>query len=369
MAGPVQSKKRCRPLRRESDERPWFVSTRVIEERFWLHPILTCGAKPLNRNAARFCAHLQRHSDKRLMKFVQRANARRRPHEAHITLQHARVIVRDLVGSALARSQERYGAQVYGLIVMSNHLHLVCRTRGKNLAKFIGYFKARITDAINMITGKRGPLWARRYDAQPILDDTSTAKRLGYAANNPRAANLVDDPNLWPGLNLAYGTSEDQTLTFTYFDRTAWQRAKRPKDIGPFMKQATLVLSPIPSCEGMSPEQYRQSLQTWIDDAQDKHLAKRGQKEGSEATPVEPHQRKTLGIDGVVHTGFAHRPRSPSFSRRPYAFGTPEAVRAHRQGMLALMADYDDCADRYRRGEWDVEFPEGTYRPPMMQAA
>ena len=59
MASPVRIKKRCRPLRRESDDRPWFVTTRVIEERFWLHPILSCGAKPLNREARRSCAHLE----------------------------------------------------------------------------------------------------------------------------------------------------------------------------------------------------------------------------------------------------------------------------------------------------------------------
>jgi len=369
MASLVQIKKRCRPLRRESDDCPWFVTTRVIEERFWLHPILSCGAKPVNREARRACAHLERHSDKRLAQFVKRTNARRRPNEVEMTLEYARVIVRDLVGSALARAQERYGAQVFGLVVMSNHLHLVCQTRGKNLAKFVGYLKARIADAINMITGKRGPLWARRYDAQPILDDAACAERVGYTANNPRAANLVDDPQLWPGLSLAYGTTEEQELTFTYFDRTAWQRAKRPNDIGPFMKQATLVLSPIPSCEGMSPELYRQSLQTWIDDAQDKHQAKSGQTDAEGAALARRHPSKALGIDGVVRASVEQRPRSPSFSRRPYAFGTPEAVRAHRHAMFAVMAEYDQCGDRYRSGEWHVGFPEGTYRPPMMQAA
>lgn len=42
----VETKRRSRPLRRESDEHLWFVTARVAEARYWLNPILTCDLQP-----------------------------------------------------------------------------------------------------------------------------------------------------------------------------------------------------------------------------------------------------------------------------------------------------------------------------------
>ena len=79
-------RRRCRPLRRESDEHLWFVTSRVLEERMLLHPILTCGLEPPNRRARRNVKHLERHADKRLKPLVARANVRRGPYQPELTL-------------------------------------------------------------------------------------------------------------------------------------------------------------------------------------------------------------------------------------------------------------------------------------------
>lgn len=356
--------RRSRPLRVECDQHPFFVTSRVIEERFWLHPILTCGVEPPNRHGKRLCDRLRRHADRRLERLVKRANARSGPRGAILTLEVARRIVRSCAGAALARAQERYGVTIYAFVVMSNHIHLLCQTTRRNLAGFVGYLKARITTDINLLTGKRGPLWARRYDAQPVLDDAACADRAGYTVGNPSQAGLVDDAEHWPGLNLAYGLTESHELTFEYFDRTAWHRKKRPVDLRPFMRTATLVLSPIPSCDGMDPDTYRDSLQSWVAHSLAKARARKADEE-----PRRSQGRKAVGIDAVIEASFESRPRAPSFRRRPYAHGAPDAVRVHSQAMLALQSHYAAIAERYRGGQWNVEFPEGTYRPPLMQAA
>jgi hypothetical protein len=121
----ARPKRRSRVLRRESDEHLWFVTTRVAEARYWLHPILTCGLEPPNRSARRLWAHNERHLDKRLARCVEQANARRGPYQPELTPQDAKRIARGTVGSALARAQERYGTAIYGVVVMSNHLHML----------------------------------------------------------------------------------------------------------------------------------------------------------------------------------------------------------------------------------------------------
>jgi hypothetical protein len=135
--------------------------------------------------------------------------------------------------------------------LMSNHIQMIVQTKGKNLAKFMGYVKARIAETINLLTGKRGPLWSRRYDAQAILDDEAASDRLAYCLDNPVDACLVDTPDSWPGLNLAFGMGETDAVEFEYLDRTEWHKAGRSDNLDDFYRTATLHLSPLPQLKGM----------------------------------------------------------------------------------------------------------------------
>jgi REP element-mobilizing transposase RayT len=129
--------------------------------------------------------------DRRLGKTIARANAMRGPLQPKLSFADAKRIVRGTVGAALERAQQIYKTKIVAVVTVSNHLHLLCQTKGKNLSKFMGYVKARIAETINLLTGKRGPLWARRYDAQVVLDDEAAAKRLAYCIDNPVDARLV----------------------------------------------------------------------------------------------------------------------------------------------------------------------------------
>ncbi len=351
-------RKRSRPLRVESNDVLWFVTCRVIEERFWLHPILSTGLAPPNRKGRRACAALQQHADKRLATLVKRANARRGPYQPELQLEDAKRCARGLIGSALARAQKRYKVQVFALVVMSNHVHLVVKTTKKNLAEFMGYFKARVAESINALTGKRGPLWARRYDAQPVIDDQGAADRVAYTLDNPCKSNLVADPEHWPGLNLAFGVGDADVLPFEFLNRTAWHRAKRPASLARFYQTVTLELSPIPSCQGMPRELYRTSLLSWVQASRSK-------------TGAEPRTAwgAALGVEQVVYTGFDARPKHASFRRRPYVFGAPQARQEHTRAMMELLGGYGVCSDRFRSGQRMTPFPEGTYPPPLRQAA
>jgi REP element-mobilizing transposase RayT len=109
-----------------------------------------------------------------------------------LTLPDARRIIRGAIGSAFARAQQRYHTKIFALVGMSNHVQLLAQTKGKNLSKFMGYVKARIAETIKLLTGKRGPLWSRRYDAQAVLDDEAAGDRLAYCLDNPVDAHLVE---------------------------------------------------------------------------------------------------------------------------------------------------------------------------------
>jgi REP element-mobilizing transposase RayT len=344
----------CIPTSRiEDDNALWFITSRTIEERFWLHPLLTSAFKPANRQARRLCERLERQTNKRLAKVVQRANSMRGPMQPKLTVNDAKRIVRGTVGSALARAQEKYGTTVFALVVVSNHIHLILKTKGKNLSKFMGYVKARIAEAINLLTGKRGPLWSRRYDAQPILDDEAAADRLAYCIDNPVDAALVDTPDSWPGLNVVYGMGETDAIEFEYPDRTLWHRAGRPDRLDAFYRTARLQFSPLPRFEGMKRPSVWQSVESWL----------------GRRTESRDKSRTVLGIDGIFNTSFESRPANPKRSRRPYAFGSKDNRSKYYQSVSILYQAYAEASDRFRSGHYNVAFPAGMYRPVISVAS
>ncbi|MCA9611666.1 MAG: hypothetical protein KC586_02800, partial [Myxococcales bacterium] len=143
-------RRRSRPLRCEEPERLFFVTTRTLEETFWLHPLLCSRVRPENREARRVVDAKRLRLRTKLGRIVARANRRRPANQPKLTMEEAEKLAADLVSSALARAQEHCAkdglppVEVFAAVVMSNHLHLVLRARGKNLAAFMGYFLARV---------------------------------------------------------------------------------------------------------------------------------------------------------------------------------------------------------------------------------
>lgn len=358
--------KRCRPLRVERDDVLLFFTTRTVEERFWLHPLLTSGLQPRSRRARRKCAHLDKRAAKRYDRLAQQANARSGPYARRFTGSEIMRIAKGLIGSALARAQEQTGVEIYAFVAMSNHVHAVIRTPRKNATQFSRLFKSVVARTINRITGRRGPLWARRADIQPVLDDAAAAGRVAYCLDNPRKANLVDQTEHWPGLNLCYGLGDSDEIEFEYFDTTAWNRARRPDDINDFFKVVTLRLSPLPASEGQTREDYARDVRQWVADRlREDHTA-------LDTTAQRSANRKpmsALGLEGIVDSAFDQRPRHSKMSRRPYCFGSPELRRQHYEQTSHLLDVHAQRSETFRAGQRSVDFPPGTYPPPVLLAA
>lgn len=370
--------RRCRPLRVERAGQLYFVTSRVTDNRFWLHPILSCCLTPFNHKARRLCKAFERKADREVRKIVAEANQRMGPFQAKLTVPIAKVLLRDLVGACLARAQrhcrdEGTGeVELFGFVAMSNHVHLVVRTHGKNLAQFMRYFGSAVASGINYLTGRRGQLFGRRYDAQTILDDDAAAGRLRYSIDNPRAAGLVSSQDEWPGQLLCFGFGASDVPVFKFFNRMAWHEAKRPKDITSFIEEVTLALSPLPHLSALDRDSYRRTVEGWLRDLQREATQQRGDDERDRKVGLPtkwPKQRHVLGAAKIIAVPIGHRPARAKHKRRPYAFGAPDKLREHREAMGIVIALHQNAAHRLRAGHRDVAFPDGTYAPPITIAA
>jgi hypothetical protein len=238
---------------------------------------------------------------------------------------------------------------VFAAVVMTNHVHLVVSAPGKNLARFMGYFKARVAMSINLLLGRSGNIWHRRYDAQAILSEEAAVGCVRYTLANPQNAKLVRHIDEWPGFVALAGRTTQSDLTTEWFDWTAWHVARCPRDLAPFRRTTTLCLHKLPSQAARADCDYLRDLLATV-------------------RPLHEGER-VLGIEQILATDFDARPARPKRMRRPYAFGTPCELRAYFDRCRATYAAYDLCRECLLRGEIVLEWPPGTYAPGRSYAA
>ena len=263
-----------------------------------------------------------------------------------------------MVGDALRRAQENNDVDVFALIAMSNYIHMVIRTPKRRRD-----FKSMVTKHANRVHGRNGPLWARRADVQPILDDDAAAARLAYTIDNPRRANLVADPEQWPGLSLCFGLGETDEVPFEYFDFKAWRKARRPVDKAPFFKRAALRLSPLPAADCGDREAYAENVRCWLMKQVDQ------EQQDAQRQGIEAQRGATLGVETIIKAAFDQRPKAPKRSPRPYCFGSQRAKREPCEMTQLVNEAHEVASAAYRAGDRIVNFPIGTYAPPIMSAA
>ena len=91
----------------------------------------------------------------------------------------------------LARQAQRFGLDVLGYCLMSNHIHLIAvPKREESLAKAIGRTHFLYTQYLHRLHGRSGHLWQNRFSSC-ALDEPHCWAALCYAERNPVRARMV----------------------------------------------------------------------------------------------------------------------------------------------------------------------------------
>jgi len=94
--------------------------------------------------------------------------------------------------------------KVCHFIFMGNHYHLIIVLKGDPdaLKSFMEYFDGETAKLINRFRGRAGHnVWAKPYDAEPILTFDSVLEKIAYLYLNPVVAGLVASIKEYPGIN------------------------------------------------------------------------------------------------------------------------------------------------------------------------
>ena len=91
----------------------------------------------------------------------------------------------------LKKQTDRFGLEVQGYCLMTNHIHLIAKPKNEDsLAKAIGVTNLIYTQYINRMHKRSGHLWQNRFYSCP-LDEQHFWRALRYVECNPVRAKLV----------------------------------------------------------------------------------------------------------------------------------------------------------------------------------
>jgi hypothetical protein len=269
----------------------------------------------------------------------------------------------NIVGAAAARALELSPVNLHALELSSTHQHEEASAIGADvgaLPEFWRNFHSKVARDLNRLRGREGHLYAGPARVTTCASNDSAFQQLIYALTNPVKDGLVDRVRHSPFFSTYAHQARGKSLRYWDIEwERFWEaggpfnRRLHPKQ---FMTWRTLEIAPLPHLAAML-EHKRQTLIRKSVEAVEEETADRLKREGRAFCPV---SRVELEVA-------RDRPQTPRVSgRKPLVHASTRAERdAHREKVRDVMKAYVPASIAFRRGIFDVEFPPGTFRPPL----
>ncbi len=280
-----------------------------------------------------------------------------------VTFQHRALLRPGLclnarIVGALARAQELYPVKLHGFVFLSSHFHIQATFEDAGqMASFMCHFTSKLSKEISCVHDWLGTVFPERYHHVELSQEPGIElARLRYLLSNSCKESLVTSPLDWPGVSSAEALITGEPMRGVWIDRTAMAAARaRGKRVSEadFAVTKELRLEPLPSLAHLSSREYRQVIVEMVREIEKETLL-RHREDGT--TP--------LGVERILSTNPHRRPKDIPRSPRPWFHALSRRVRkAMRDALTWIVAAYREAARRFREGEFDVEFPEGTFPP------
>ena len=272
--------------------------------------------------------------------------------------------VNNIIGSSLGRALKLHPILLHSATTNINHLELVFSIgegQADNVSPFLREFAGLAAREFNRFYEREGHFWAGRVRVEEITSDNKAEKLLGYGACNTVKDGLVEKANHWKGFSTTGVLSRGGRLVFEYIDRTLWWKngaGRRNVDPSKYTKSTEVILHPLPSWALLSVRarqaRFRGIVRNHEELARKERKAEgitsvkgmaRIQRESPFSKPARPRERTPQPL--------CHADTAAEY--KAYEAEYKEIVKAHRIASAA-----------FRSGCFDVEFPPGTFRPPLV---
>jgi REP element-mobilizing transposase RayT len=269
-------------------------------------------------------------------------------------------LVRTVCGGVLAKAAEVHGVKVFAYVFMSNHVHLVVRARGAQVAKFLKYFLGNLSKKLAPLCKGRwwNRFWERRASVAPILDLNALEERVAYVLAHGVKERLVRRATDWEGLHCAEQMLDGKARSFPWFNWTKrWLLGSKSRSRSAafggrydeeWSEPVTLELTPLPGREAEKDEERLARIKGRLD----------------ADTETQRRSRKPVAGMSVVKRQSMAPPRATKHGVRPLCHaGDLEGWKAFRDSFRSFCWAFRIASQRWLAGERDVEFPGECFKP------
>jgi REP element-mobilizing transposase RayT len=266
----------------------------------------------------------------------------------------------DRILAYLAKYVEKHQVELYGFVFLGNHYHMLARFPKGNRAVFFKNFNARVAESVrfNVPEFRGGPLFDRRYTPQPLPTDYDVLHYFKYCALQPVSAGLTERISEYPGYNSFSDAILGRAKTYKLFNFGKYNAAKRYNPnvkIQDFVDNHILRYKKLPEFESLSRNDYSRLLFNEIEQNR-LELVKSRKEAGKSFVGVQILRRVKAG-------SFPHNTKKGGI--RPLVLSFCKEAKAQYLNLyFAIVEDYRKAVEKYFAGDFNVEFPPGTYRPP-----
>lgn len=278
-------------------------------------------------------------------------------------------VTRNIIGASASRAQIKFPVLIYWLECNINHEQLGIapiddsQESLTNVVRFKQLFHRLIVEEINRYLKREGGMFSTPSRNVDCIDDESAQNQFEYALTNPVKDGLVDRIRHWGGFSSYGALASGSEVDFTWVDRTAWhhkggERSRKPPEA--FTKTIRLEYTPLPGTEHLSPQQ----RQTMI------------RKRCREIEQSFREEREREGRNAMTHAAMEkvdHRDRPkthPPKTRKPLCHcACPMKRKKYREDHREFLHAYRVASIVYRSGNYNVVFPTGSFKPPLIVAA
>lgn len=262
----------------------------------------------------------------------------------------------------VAKYSTRYNVSLYGLAIEGNHTQGPALFPEMNRAKFMRELNSSIARAVPRYTPeyKGGRFWARRYSSEILPAPEDIEEYFFYTALQPIKDGLVEKIKDYPGYHFFHDAVHGIERKFEVIKWKEYHLAKRidpSAAIKDFKEVVILKYQRLPGYEALSQQEYAKLMYKKLEERRLKIVAER--------------RAKGLGFAGRARLIQTKRGASPKNSKhstatdhRPRVLSVCPKRRAEcKAWYFSVFFEYLEASKEYRSGNFQVSFPEGTYRP------
>jgi len=273
--------------------------------------------------------------------------------------------VYNTIGYAVGRALELHPLDLRWFASNINHNHSgvgADKPRLENISAFYKDVNRSIAVDLNRTWKRSGHLFVHSPRIEPCLDDRAAKSSLLYALGNPIKDGLIDTIHEAPFFSTYRHHAYDEPLRFWHVDRNAWWQAGGPRKKSHRLKDYIRWIEydlppPLPEWDDVPDHKWKAELRA---------LARDYEAEQREMRRAEG--RTVVGVPALYRVDPRDKPTEPRKSGpQPLCHASdPQTFFEYRLKWREFLKAYREASHDYRAGFFDREFPEGSFRPPLV---